>query len=120
MVSFGFRGSLSGSLLRLILSVFGVGFNTWIAGMALNEIFKLMFGIQSLIIAMGIIAIVTVLLVFYGAKLVAIFNWFVSIILLIIGVYLLYLLLTMNEVSLIELMPMREKRGGLREISFIT
>ncbi|HLS66322.1 MAG TPA: cytosine permease [Pseudogracilibacillus sp.] len=120
MVSFGYKGSQFGSLLRLIPSVFWVGFNTWIAGMALNEIFKLMFGIQSLIIAMGIIAIVTVLLVFYGAKLVAIFNWFVSPILLIIGVYLLYLLLTMNEVSLIEVLPMGETSGGFKEVAFAT
>lgn len=118
MVPFGYKGGHFGACLRLIPSVFWVGFNTWIAGMALNEILNLTFGLNSLVVSMGIIAIITILLVFYGAKFVAIFNWFVSPILLIMGTYLLYLLLSMHSVSLLDVMSMGEKTGGFKEISF--
>src|SRR5690625_3999975 len=37
---FGYKGGHFGGIIRLIPSTFWVGFNTWIAGMALNEIFK--------------------------------------------------------------------------------
>src|SRR5699024_6757398 len=53
-------------------------------------------------------------------KLVAIFNWFVSPVLLFMGIYLLYLLLSMNDVTLFEVMSMGEKTGGFKEIAFAT
>lgn len=120
MLSFGYKGGHFGGVLRLIPSMFWAGFNTWIAGMALNEMFKLSIGFDSLFISMGIIAAFTVFLVFYGAKLVAIFNWFVSPILLIIGIYLLYMLLSLNDASLGEVMSMGAQGGGFKEIAFGT
>ncbi|BAQ08895.1 cytosine/uracil/thiamine/allantoin permeases [Bacillus sp. OxB-1] len=119
-LSFGYKGGHFAGLIRLVPSVFWAGFNTWIAGMALNEIFKLTIGFNSLFISMGIIAICTVLLVFYGAKFVAIFNWFVSPVLLIMGIYLLYMILKINDANLNEVMAMGATTGGIKEIVFAT
>lgn len=67
---------------------------------------------------MGICAVIMVVLVFHGAKFVSLFNYFVSPMLLIIGIYMLYLLLSSNHVSLGQVFTMGSPDGDFSRFIF--
>lgn len=103
---FGYAGSKVISVIKLPDAGFWAGFNTFLGGSALNEVFKLTLGFDNLVIAMIIFAIVTILIIFNAAEILAKFNMLISPVLLIIFVYIAYLLFKNFDVSFVETFSM--------------
>lgn len=117
--SFGYLGGHFGGILRMLPSAFFVGLNTWIGASALNEVFRLTLGLDNIWIMVVLFAVVTVLLVFYGAKLVAAMNWIASPLLLIIGIYLVNVLLKTNNATFASVMSMGGTGNPMNMGSFV-
>jgi len=112
--AFGYKGVIFAALCRTLPSVFWAGFNVWLCGMSLNEMLRLTIGFSNLPVSMFVVSVIMVVLCFKGARFVSMFNWVISPVLLIIGIYLIRLLLSSNNVDFITAMSM----GAQKSISF--
>jgi len=111
--SFGYIGTHLPSILRAVPAVFWFGFQTWIGSMALDELSKLILGWSNLTFYIALFGLLQILTTFYGIKLISLLNWIGSPILLLIGIYIIFLLLRVNNVSLGQVMNMGGKGGGI-------
>lgn len=116
--AFGYKGVHLIGLCKFVPSVFWAGMNIWMCGQALSEVLLLTIGVHNLPICMAVCAVVMVVLVFHGAKFVSLFNYFVSPMLLIIGIYMLYLLLSSNQTSLSQVLTMGSPGGSFSGFVF--
>ena len=112
---FGYAGSKVMSVIKLPSAGFWAGFNTYLGGTALNEVFKLTTGFDSILVAMIIFGAVSILIIFNAAEILAKFNAIVSPILLIIFAYIAILLFRNFDVNFVETFSM----GGDDSLSFI-
>ena len=111
---FGYAGSKVISVVKLPDAGFWAGFNTFLGGTALNEVFKLTFGFDNIVIAMIIFAIITLLIIFKAAEILAKFNSVISPVLLIMFIYIAYLLFDSYGITFSQTFSM----GGDASLSF--
>ncbi|MDD4363778.1 MAG: cytosine permease [Atribacterota bacterium] len=111
--SFGYLGTHLPAVLRAVPAVFWFGFQTWIGSMALDELSKLIFGWSNLTFYIIFFGVLQILTTFYGIKFISLLNWIGSPVLLLIGIYIIFLLLKANNVSLSQVMSMGGEGGGI-------
>ena len=111
---FGYAGSKVMSVIKLPSAGFWAGFNTFLGGTALNEVFRLTVGFSNIIVSMIIFGAISILIIFNAAEILAKFNALVSPILLIIFAYIAVLLFDHFDVSFAETFSM----GGDSSLSF--
>lgn len=112
VASFGEIGAKLPSFIRAFPSIIFFGTNAYVSSQALNELFKIVFGFDSINIALALNIILLVLLTMLGLKGIERFTKIVAPLLLIIGIYLAYLLFDSYQVSLGELMNMGGAEAG--------
>lgn len=111
--SFGYLGTHIPAILRAVPAIFWFGFQTWIGAMALGELSKLLFGWSNLTFFIACFGILQIATTFYGIKFISVLNWIGSPVLLLIGIYILYLLLKVNDVTFGQVMNMGGEGGGI-------
>lgn len=113
-LSFGAVGSQIILLLKLPGTLFWCGYDIYLGGTALNEIFKVLFHFSNLPIAMGIFACAAVFVIINCARSLNLFQRCVAPLLLIILCYVAYLLFRDSGISPIEVLGM----GGNSDLPF--
>ncbi|KAB7708267.1 hypothetical protein F9802_06090 [Bacillus aerolatus] len=105
-VTFGYKGGKIINMIRTFPSLIFFGLNAYIGAIALNEIFKMVFGFESILL--GLILNIAVLVAITVKKLKSIerFIAFAAPLLLLIGIYMLYVVLSAYDVSYFDTLSM--------------
>ena len=110
--SFGYIGTHLPSYLRAIPAMFWFGFQTWLGALAITVVTEMLFGWSNLYLYIALFGAVQIISTYFGIRPVARISWAATPILLAVGIYLLYLLLTRYDVTFGEVMSMGGE-GGL-------
>ena len=110
--SFGYIGKYIPTFARAIPGCFWFGFQTYLGADAINALTELVWDYDNLMLWIILLAIVQVLHTCLGIKAVSRLSNLSSPLLLFVGIYLLYLLLTNNHVSFGEILKMHGEGGN--------
>jgi len=105
--SFGYIGAHIPSLIRGLPAMFHFGFQTWIAGLAIAQITQMLFGWSNVLIFTILFGILQIVSAYFGIQFISKFSNLAAPIMLLIWIYLLYVLLTTYDVTLMEVLKMR-------------
>lgn len=104
--TFGYVGGKIVNLIRILPSLFFFGLAAYVGAVALNEIFKMVFNFENLIISLIINIILTVAITLKKLKIIEKVLLYIAPILIIVSVYMLYVVLSNYEVSFIDVLSM--------------
>ena len=110
--SFGYIGKYIPTFARAIPGCFWFGFQTYLGADAINALTELVWEYDNLMLWIILLAIAQVLHTCFGIKAVSRLSNLSSPLLLFVGIYLLYLLLTNNHVSFGEILKMHGEGGN--------
>ena len=96
---FGYRGAHIPGLIRALPAMFWFGYQTYLGSMAINEICKVLFGWENLIVIIILFGAAQILNTALGIDAIQKFDWVATPILLISGIYIEYFLITHYNLS---------------------
>ncbi|MCS0543086.1 cytosine permease, partial [Aeromonas veronii] len=102
-------------LARALPAIFWFGFQTWLGAMALNEIMIILTGYSNLTLIIIVFGIFQILNTALGINAIEKFDWVAAPLLIIIGIYILYYLVSRYEITMSDFF-----QGGQGGISFLT
>lgn len=111
--SFGYVGTHVPAYLRAIPAMFWFGFQTWIGSMAVAAVTDILFGWSHLPLYILIFGAIQIIHTYYGIRPVVRISWVSTPVLIVVGIYLLWLLLTKYGKSFGEVMSMGGEGGGI-------
>ncbi|MFC2948101.1 cytosine permease [Virgibacillus sediminis] len=116
-VAFGYRGGRITNMIRIFPSVIFIGLNAYIGAVALNELFKMVFGFESIILALVINIGILLPVTLNKIKGIEKFMFFIAPILFIVGIYMFYVVLTAYNVSFFDTFSMGNLQNESPSIS---
>lgn len=96
---FGYLGANIPGLVRALPAIFWFGFQTYLGSMAIDEIFKVVFGVSNLTIIIIIFGALQIWNTAGGINAIAKFDWVATPVLIISGIYIEYFLITHYNIT---------------------
>lgn len=118
-MSFGAKGSIISSLLRGIPAIVWYGFQSWIGATALNEILKIVAGIDQQFLCFVIIQVVQIILSVFGFKAIKWVESIISLVIMLALLYVFYILLTQHSAEIVNTWVNAEGTWGIEFFGFI-
>lgn len=109
--TYGYLGGKIINLVRILPSLFFFGLAAYIGAVALNEIFKMAFGFENLILSLILNVVVTVAITLKKLKIIEKVLFFIAPILVAVSIYMLYVVLSAYDVSFVEIFSMGKLKG---------
>ena len=101
-MSFGAKGSIISSLLRGIPAIVWYGFQSWIGATALNEILKIVAGIDQQFMCFIVMQAVQIVLSFFGFKAIKWVESIISVVIMLALLYVFYILLSQHSAEIVS------------------
>lgn len=111
--SFGYMGTHLPSYLRAIPAMFWFGFQTWLGALAISAVTDMLLGWSNLYLYIILFGAVQIASTYFGIRPVARISWISTPVLIGVGIYLLFLLLSKYEGSFGQIMAMGGEGGAL-------
>ncbi len=118
-MSFGAKGSVISSLLRGIPAIVWYGFQSWIGATALNEILKIVAGIDQQFMCFIVMQVVQIALSVFGFKAIKWVESIISVVIMLALLYVLYILLSQHSTEIIRTWVDAEGTWGIEFFGFI-
>ncbi|MFD1780124.1 cytosine permease [Fredinandcohnia salidurans] len=106
VASFGYQGGKIVSVIRTLPSLIFFALNGYIGAQAINEIFKIIFGFDNIYLSLLINVIALIAVTIKGVKGIERFSTFIAPLLVAVGVYMMYIVLSAYNVSLSDTFSM--------------
>lgn len=110
--AFGYVGIVIPAYLRALPAIFWFGFQTWVAALAINQITVSVWGFDQMMLWIIIMAAIQILHTTLGIRAITRFSTFATPLLLILGIYILYVIFGQYGLSFGSVMQMGGDRGG--------
>ncbi len=111
--TFGYKGAKIVSIIRLIPALIFFATNGFVGAQALNEVFKICFSFDNVYVALAINVVALVAVTINGVKGIERVSTICLPLLIIVGIYMMYVLLDTYNVSVMEMLAM--KKTGTEE-----
>ncbi|WP_066299277.1 cytosine permease [Bacillus sp. FJAT-29937] len=111
VASFGYKGGKVVGVVRTLPSLIFFALNAYIGAMAINEISKILIGFDNIFVCLAINVIALVAITIKGVKGIERFSTIIAPLLAIVGVYMMYVVLTSYNVSLTDTLSMGRTAG---------
>ena len=118
-MSFGAKGSIISSLLRGIPAIVWYGFQSWIGATALNEILKIVAGIDQQFMCFIVMQAVQIVLSFFGFKAIKWVESIISVVIMLALLYVFYILLSQHSAEIVSTWVDAEGIWGIEFFGFI-
>ncbi|WP_018395711.1 cytosine permease [Bacillus sp. 37MA] len=109
--AFGYRGGQIVNFIRLIPAIFFTTINTYIGAAALNEIFKIVFGVDMFALSFAVNVALLILVTVKKMKGIELFMKIITPLLVIVGIYLFWEVLHTYNISFFEMFSMGNIQG---------
>ncbi len=111
VASFGYKGGKIVGIIRTLPSLIFFALNAYIGALAINEIFKMTIGFDNIFICLAINVIALVAVTLKGVKGIERFSTIIAPLLVVVGIYMMYIVLTAYNVSLADTLSMGKTEG---------
>lgn len=112
VASFGYQGGKIVGVIRTLPSLIFFALNGYIGAQAINEVFKIIFGFDNIYLSLLINVIALIAVTIKGVKGIERFSTFIAPLLVVVGIYMMYIVLSAHNVSFSDTLSMGKTMGA--------